>query len=110
VRFGLVAAASLLAIGCAAAPPATLEPPAVGGRAIAQRYCSSCHAVGRSDSSRHRGAPKFRELSQMYPVADLEESLVEGIMVGHPDMPEFRFSEQDAASLIAYLQAIQTSQ
>src|SRR5262249_50955777 len=34
------------------------------GRALAQRMCSACHAVGRSDESPHVGAPPFRALDR----------------------------------------------
>jgi hypothetical protein len=40
-------------------------------------------------------------------VVALEESLAEGIVVGHPDMPEFRFRPEDVAAIISYLESIQ---
>jgi hypothetical protein len=40
-------------------------------------------------------------------VANLEEALAEGISVGHPAMPQFQFSPEDADALIAYLESIQ---
>jgi hypothetical protein len=33
----------------------------------------------------------FRTLGKRYPIEALEEALGEGIISGHPDMPEFRF-------------------
>lgn len=77
------------------------------GQALLERLCSPCHAVGRRGASPHRQAPPFRTLDQRYPIEQLEESLAEGIMSGHPDMPEFRFSAADVGAVIAYLRIIQ---
>ncbi|MEQ1490128.1 MAG: cytochrome c [Terricaulis sp.] len=77
------------------------------GEAIVSANCSSCHAIGRSGDSPASQAPPFRTLSQNYPVSDLEEALVEGISVGHPAMPQFAFTSQDAHAVVLYLQTIQ---
>lgn len=77
------------------------------GQAIAEVNCGECHAVGLVDTSPHEQAPAFRTLSQNYPVTDLEEALAEGIVSGHPDMPEFTFEPEDVAALIAYLESVQ---
>jgi len=42
-----------------------------------------------------------------YPIEDLAESLAEGIVSGHPDMPVFVFSPHDVEAIIEYLQSIQ---
>jgi hypothetical protein len=36
----------------------------------------------------------------------LKEVLGEGMIVGHPHMPRWRFREDDVSSLIAYLKSI----
>ena len=77
------------------------------GRILAERICSRCHAVGAEGDSIHADAPPFRELHQRYPVNDLEEALGEGIVTGHPDMPEISFGPDDAAALIDYMISIQ---
>jgi cytochrome c len=77
------------------------------GEDLLIRNCGSCHAVGRSDESVHRFAPPFRTLAQRYPIESLEEALGEGIMAGHPDMPEFKFDAGDVGAIIAYLKSIQ---
>jgi mono/diheme cytochrome c family protein len=100
-----------LALAACATPPDTSSAETLGpiahGQALATRYCSSCHAVGRSDESHHKEAIPFRDLSELYPVDSIEESLVEGLMSGHPDMPEFQFSDQAAADFVEYLASIQ---
>lgn len=79
------------------------------GEAIARTNCSACHAIGRSGTSPNPKSPPFRELSRRYPIANLEEALGEGIVVGHEglEMPQFRFSTVQVEALLAYLGSIQ---
>jgi cytochrome c len=77
------------------------------GQVIVTRDCGVCHAVGRSGASRHREAPPFRTLGRRYPIESLDEALGEGIVSGHPDMPEFKFDPGDVGAIIAYLKSIQ---
>lgn len=78
------------------------------GQALAEQTCSACHAVGREDSSTHPSAPPFRELGQRYPVETLAEALAEGLVTGHPGMPQVEWEPQQIEAFIAYLRAIQT--
>jgi cytochrome c len=77
------------------------------GEALVQENCSRCHAIGKEGNSTHPEAPPFRTLSSRYPIEDLSESLAEGIVSGHPDMPIFVFSPSDIEAIISYLQSIQ---
>ena len=77
------------------------------GEQLLQRDCASCHAIGKTGDSPRKEAPPFRTLAQRYPIEQLEESLGEGIMSGHPDMPEFSFDADDVGAIIAYLNSIQ---
>ena len=79
------------------------------GEALVREHCSRCHAIGKEGLSPHEDAPPFRTLSQSYPVEDLAESLAEGIVSGHPDMPIFVFTPQDVDAIITYLQSVQTT-
>jgi len=78
------------------------------GETLVRQHCALCHAVGRADASPYPDAPLFRDLSQRYPVDVLEEALAEGFTSGHPAMPEFTFSAERAAAIVAYLMSIQT--
>ncbi|MCR5879839.1 cytochrome c [Phenylobacterium sp. J367] len=80
------------------------------GRALAERNCGMCHATGRTDASKYRGAPAFRDLHLRYDVEALGEALAEGILTGHPAMPEFRFAPDEVISMIHYLRSIQSRQ
>ena len=58
------------------------------GFVFAKTNCSNCHAIGHYDVSPLAIAPRFRTLHENYPVEELEEALAEGIVTGHPAMPE----------------------
>ena len=99
----------LIACALTLATPAFAKGSPARGLKIAERNCAPCHAVGRTGTSVNPKSPPFRTLAQRYPLGDLEESLGEGIMVGHegPEMPVFEFSTEQIADLMAYLGAIQ---
>ena len=52
-------------------------------------------------------APPFRSLHERYPVENLQESLAEGIVTGHPSMPEFRLDPDQITDVIAYLKTLE---
>jgi mono/diheme cytochrome c family protein len=82
------------------------EPAQERGRAIAQAKCARCHAIAAKGASPMTAAPPFRELSLRYPVEHLAEALAEGIVVGHPAMPEFTFDPPEIDALLSYLQSL----
>jgi mono/diheme cytochrome c family protein len=85
------AAGATLLLGFAATPSAAVQKDLTDkGEALVRENCSRCHAIGKEGDSPHPPAPPFRTLSSKYPVEDLAESLAEGIVSGHPDMPIFR--------------------
>ncbi len=86
---------------------ATAQDLVAEGRALTEERCARCHAIGAEGESRLPIAPPFRTLSELYPVESLEESLAEGIVSGHPAMPEFVFEPDEIGALIAYLRSIQ---
>jgi mono/diheme cytochrome c family protein len=77
------------------------------GEVLVKQNCSRCHAIGKEGNSPHSQAPPLRTLSRKYPIEDIAESLAEGIVSGHPDMPVFVFDPHDVAAIIQYLQSIQ---
>jgi cytochrome c len=52
-------------------------------------------------------APPFRTLHRRYPVETLHEALAEGIVTGHPTMPEFRLDPDQIGDLIAFLKSLE---
>lgn len=81
--------------------------PKAHGKRLVEENCSGCHAVSSDDASRHPAAIPFRDLSIFYPVSALEEAFAEGIVSGHPDMPEFVAEPDQIVSIITYLESIQ---
>ena len=77
------------------------------GQIFVQTNCAGCHAVGRLGESPLRIAPPFRTLHERYPIDDLAEALAEGIVTGHPTMPEFRLDAAQINDVIAYLKSLQ---
>jgi cytochrome c len=77
------------------------------GESLLERNCSRCHAIGSVGESQHPQAPLFRTLAKRYPVEFLEGALGEGIISGHPDMPEFKFSGGDVGAIVMYLKSVQ---
>lgn len=112
MRAVVLIATILLAAACASvdtdeprAPQANAS--AQAGQHIAETKCAGCHAIGPTGESRNVAAPPFRTLSRHYPVTALEEALAEGILVGHPEMPEFRLTPAQIDDLLAYLESVQ---
>jgi mono/diheme cytochrome c family protein len=98
------AAALCASAFCVSGPAVVAADDAVArGAAILQKNCARCHAIGTTGQSAHPQAPPFREVVTRYPVEDLEESLAEGIVSGHPDMPEFMFAPDEIDAIVAYL-------
>jgi cytochrome c len=98
---------AVLATVAVAQPAAELTSHERRGETLLTRLCAGCHAVGRTGASTHAQAPAFRTLSRRYKIEALEEALAEGLISGHPDMPEFQFSAEEVGAVVAYLNAIQ---
>ena len=101
----ILRAAPVLLLLAACGPQA--PDPAAQGAALAEARCAACHAIGRTGASPRAGAPAFRDLHRRYPVEQLAESLAEGIVTGHPDMPEQAFGAAEVEALIAYLRGLE---
>jgi mono/diheme cytochrome c family protein len=77
------------------------------GRRLAVVYCIKCHAIDKVSPSTLRIAPPFRKLHERYPIESLQEALAEGIVTGHPTMPEFRFDPDQIGDFLAYLKSLE---
>jgi len=77
------------------------------GRRLAALYCAKCHSIDRVSPSPLRIAPAFRTLHERYPVETLQEALAEGIVTGHPSMPEFSFDADQVGDFIAFLKTLE---
>lgn len=77
------------------------------GVLIARTYCARCHSIDKVSQSPLGVAPPFRDLHKNYPVERLEEPLAEGLVTGHPSMPEFRFDPDQIGDFIAFLKSLE---
>jgi cytochrome c len=83
------------------------NPDVARGFMLVKVNCSSCHAVGMDGNSPHREAPPFRVVMKSYPAESLSEALAEGLVTGHPDMPEFVFAPEDVGAIVSYLHTLE---
>jgi cytochrome c len=102
IMFRLVVIAALLLPGSLAEAASAQR-----GRTLALTNCSKCHSIDRVTPSPLSIAPPFRDLHQRYPVENLEEPLAEGIVTGHPSMPEFRLDPDQISDFIAFLKTLE---
>lgn len=77
------------------------------GPHLAQMYCARCHAIDKVSPSPLRIAPPFPLFHQRYPVETLQEALAEGIVTGHPTMPQFRFEPDQINDFLLFLKSLE---
>jgi mono/diheme cytochrome c family protein len=94
------------ALMIAVIPCASAAEPVDPGRRIAEQRCSGCHAIGENDSSPNLRAPPLRTLNVRYPIDALRPAFLEGMEVGHRDMPRFVLEPQEVTDLLSYLRSL----
>ena len=73
---------------------------------LVEANCSRCHAIGvHGRQPACQGAALPRSGEALSPES-LGEALVEGIVTGHNEMPEFVFEADQATEIIAYLDSL----
>ncbi|HVY87972.1 MAG TPA: cytochrome c [Hyphomonadaceae bacterium] len=77
------------------------------GFRIAKEKCAACHAIDGKSKSPLKGAPPLKDILALYDDMDeLEYRFIDGMRVGHDQMPRFDFDVRTADALIAYIQAV----
>lgn len=76
------------------------------GKTLATERCETCHATGKNDQSNNTEAPPLRDFAAKWPLETLEESLAEGIVTGHEEMPEFVFEPDEITAFLEYLRTL----
>ena len=97
----------LIAAGLMLSSAAWAQDPALRGRDLLDDNCARGHAIDKNGASPREGAPAFRTLSRSFDMDEFATRLQGGLMSGHPDMPEFKFNEDDARAVATYLRSIQ---
>ena len=77
------------------------------GKTFALTNCARCHSIDRATASPLKIAPPFRTLHTRYPIETLAEALAEGIVTGHPTMPEFRLEPDQIHDLLSFLKTLE---
>ena len=103
----IIHSAVLVLIACSALPPPLKAANVDQGRRLARIYCARCHAIDKVSPSPLTIAPPFRTLHERYPVETLQEALAEGIVTGHPTMPEFRFEPDQINDFLSFLTSLE---
>jgi cytochrome c len=83
------------------------SPAAQRGLTFVRVHCAQCHAIGKVGESPLTIAPPFRTLHLKFPIENLRRPLSEGIVAGHPTMPQFRLEADQVGDVIAYLQTLE---
>ena len=83
------------------------SPAAQRGLTFVRTNCAHCHAIDKVSPSPLKIAPPFRTLHLRYPVESLAEAFAEGIVTGHPTMPEFQLDPGQVGDVIAYLKSLE---
>ncbi len=91
----------------ASSPVLAQSPSAQRGLTFVRTHCAQCHAIDKVSASPLAIAPPFRTLHLKYPIESLERPLAEGIMAGHPTMPQFRLEPDQVRDVIAYLKTLE---
>lgn len=98
---------------CAGSPsvetpaPADMDPALIAqGRTVAVAECSRCHGLDGISQSPNSDAPPMSELLGRYDADMLASDLIDGIRVGHDEMPEFDLSVATADALVGYLKSL----
>ena len=76
------------------------------GRELADLNCATCHNIEKTGASPFEAAPPFRTIPEKYDPTELEEAFVEGIVVGHPAMPEWEMTPEQASALSAFIASL----
>jgi mono/diheme cytochrome c family protein len=103
----IAALPALLMLGSLAQTQTESENPVARGRALVTEFCGACHATGAKGPSPKGGALPLRTIGRTFDLDQFPRTLIRGISSDHPDMPQVKFSPQDARDVRDYLRTIQ---
>ncbi len=103
---GQAGLAAMMLVGLCTNGFAEETSPSQKGQEIAAQLCARCHSITRDGESPFAEAPPFRTFAHKWPLESLEEAFAEGIVVGHPAMPEFVFGPNDIQNLLSFMDSL----
>lgn len=92
----------------AAAMSTGLPADASNGQAIAERLCSSCHAVGAGNGSTRADVPPFITIANL--PGQTPERVAGRIIVPHPEMPSVQLTISEIRDVVAYILSLRSAQ
>ena len=78
------------------------------GATLAEKNCTSCHAVGASGVSPNKDAVEFRNVYRSHQLYALRESIAQGVIATHDKMPQYKLSFEDTDTIVAYINSLST--
>lgn len=104
----LISAAIAAPIIWFVALPAAYAGNASDGRAIAERWCVSCHDIGAGDTRSAKDmAPTFESVAHRANLS--REHLETWIGNPHPPMPNLHLTREEVDNLVEYIQSLKTA-
>ena len=97
---------AIVLLGLGLASPAGAADPAAG-RALAERWCSACHAVA-PDSGDTDVVPSFERIAEAQQPS--EQWLTLWVTEPHQSMPSLSLTRQEIADLVAYFDSLRGPQ
>jgi cytochrome c len=88
-------------------PVLAASPAEQRGKTFALNNCAKCHSIDRVTESPLKIAPPFRTLHTRYRVETLAEALAEGIVTGHPSMPQFQLEPDQINDFLSFLKTLE---
>ena len=88
-------------------PALAVSPAEQRGRTFALTNCAKCHSIDRVTESPLKIAPPFRTLHTRYHIETLAEALAEGIVTGHPTMPQFQLEPDQINDFLSFLKTLE---
>lgn len=76
------------------------------GKALAQKNCAWCHAIEKTGDSPNARAPAWRDIHKRHPILALRDPLSRGIARPHDEMPQFKLSDDEVDTIIAYINSL----
>lgn len=86
-------------------PPPPAEVEAARGRALAERFCASCHALAPGQDSGDPRAPPFPS-REMQHTAGLPGRVADLARLGHYSMPPITLTADQTAQITAYIASL----
>lgn len=88
-------------------PALAVSPAEQRGKTFALTNCARCHSIDRVTESPLKIAPPFRTLHTRYRIETLAEALAEGIVTGHPTMPQFQLEPDQINDFLRFLKTLE---